>query len=89
MITLVAPCAIGAEKILANELKQLDFILEANSSNGIVVPRPTIGRVAFRPSLAEQKQGDMGDLSAIYRSNLCLRTADRVYLQIASFPCPD
>ena len=89
MITLVAPCAIGAEKILANELKQLGFILEANSSHGTVVPRPTIGRVAFRPSLVEQEQGDMGDLAAIYRSNLCLRTADRVYLQMASFPCPD
>lgn len=89
MITLVAPCAIGAEKVLANELKQLDFILEANAGEGAAVPRPKIGRVAFRPSFEEQKQGDMGDVAAMYRANLCLRTADRVYLQMAAFPCSD
>lgn len=89
MITLVAPCAIGAEKVLSNELKQLDFILEANAHESTEIIRPTIGRVAFRPSLAEQKNGEMGDLAAIYRANLCLRTADRIYLQMASFPCPD
>lgn len=73
MITLVAPCAIGAEKVLANELKQLGFVPEANAA----------GRVVFAPP------SDCGDLEAMYRANLCLRTADRVYLRVACFPCTD
>ena len=79
MSTLVAPCAIGAEKVLSNELKQLDFI-----------PQGTLpGRVIFTPSTEEMAQGDKGDLSAMYRANLCLRTADRIYLRMASFSCTD
>lgn len=40
-------------------------------------PRP-LGRVAF-----------LGDDDALFRSNLCLRTADRVYLQLASYKAED
>ena len=84
MMTLLAPCAIGAEKVLANELKQLGFIPE-NSTTG----RSLVGRVLFSPSVEESALGDLGLLAAAYRANLCLRTADRVYLRMASFPCKE
>jgi putative N6-adenine-specific DNA methylase len=70
MMTLVAPCAIGAEKVLANELKQLGFKPESNAP----------GRVVFTTQ---------EDFAGAYRANLCLRTADRVYIRLASFPCSD
>lgn len=68
MNKLAALCAIGAEKILGNEIKQLGYILNGNAS----------GRVYFS-----------GDNDALYRANLCLRTADRVYMQLASFHAAD
>ncbi|MCQ2612522.1 MAG: class I SAM-dependent RNA methyltransferase [Treponemataceae bacterium] len=68
MITLVALCALGAEKVLGNEIRKLDY--------KPVQTDP--GRVAF--TCPEE---------GIYRSNLCLRTADRVYLQMASFRAPN
>ena len=58
MHTLVALCAVGAEKILGNEIKHLGYKLESNAP----------GRVSF-----------FGDNDALFRTNLCLRTADRVY----------
>ena len=64
MNTLVALCAIGAEKILGNEIKHLGYKLESNAP----------GRVSF-----------YGDDDALYRTNLCLRTSDRVYLQMAIY----
>ena len=64
MNTLVALCAVGAEKILGNEIKHLGYKLESNAP----------GRVSF-----------FGDDDALFRSNLCLRTADRVYLQLAKY----
>ncbi len=36
------------------------------------------GRVSF-----------LGDDKSLFRANLCLRTADRVYLQVCRFPAPD
>ena len=68
MNTLVALCAVGAEKILGNEIKQLGYKLTGNAP----------GRVSF-----------FGDDDALFRTNLCLRTADRVYLQLASYPAGD
>lgn len=68
MNTLVALCAVGAEKILGNEIKLLGYKLEGNAP----------GRVVFT-----------GDDDALYRANLCLRTADRVYLQMASYTAQD
>ena len=68
MNTLVALCAIGAEKILGNEIKHLGYKLEGNAP----------GRVFFT-----------GDDDSLYRSNLCLRTADRVFLQTAKYAAED
>ncbi|MCR5045166.1 MAG: class I SAM-dependent RNA methyltransferase [Treponema sp.] len=68
MNTLVALCAVGAEKILGNEIKHLGYKLAP--SDAVKVP----GRVTF-----------LGDDDALLRSNLCLRTADRVFLQLAEF----
>lgn len=68
MHTLVALCAVGAEKILGNELKLLGYKLARNAP----------GRVTF-----------VGDDDALFRTNLCLRTADRVYLQMAAFNAQD
>lgn len=68
MNTLVALCAIGAEKIVGNEIKHLGYKLISNAP----------GRVSFA-----------GDDDALFRANLCLRTADRVYLQLASYSALD
>jgi len=82
MTVLVAPCAIGAEKVLGNELKQLGFTLASGEP-------PVKGRVAFSPSAEDEARGPVGVLAAMYRANLRLRVADRVYLRLAHFPCTD
>ena len=64
MNTLVALCAVGAERILGNEIKHLGYKLKSNAP----------GRVIFT-----------GDDDALFKTNLCLRTADRVYLQLAEY----
>ncbi|MBQ9630609.1 MAG: class I SAM-dependent RNA methyltransferase [Treponema sp.] len=64
MNTLLALCAIGAEKILGNEIKHLGYKLSESSA----------GRVSF-----------IGDDDSLFRSNLCLRTADRIFLQIEHY----
>lgn len=64
MNTLFALCAVGAERILGNEIKKLGYALQGN------LP----GRVIFT-----------ADDDGLFRANLCLRTADRVYLQMAAF----
>ncbi len=84
MMTFVAPCAIGAEKVLANELKQLGFVPETVSSG-----KAPVGRVAFLPSVEEQSLGEAGFFKAAYRANLSLRVADRVYARLARFPARD
>ena len=68
MNTLVALCAVGAEKILGNEIKHLGYKLKGNAP----------GRVIFE-----------GDNNAMFKCNLCLRTADRLFLQMASFSAED
>lgn len=68
MNTLVALCAIGAEKILGNEIKHLGYSLVSNAP----------GRVSFST-----------DDKGLIRSNICLRTADRVFLQLASYNAQD
>lgn len=68
MNTLVALCAVGAEKILGNEIKHLGYKLISNAP----------GRVTFS-----------GDDDALFRTNLCLRTADRIYLQLAQYSALD
>lgn len=64
MQKFVALCAVGAEKILGNELKKLGLKLEGNAP----------GQVTFA-----------GDDDTIYKANLHLRTADRIYLQMAEY----
>ena len=68
MNTYVALCAIGAERILGNEIKHLGYRLEGNAP----------GRVAFT-----------GDDDAMYRANYCLRTSDRLYIQMARYRAND
>lgn len=68
MNKLVALCAVGAERILGNEIKLLGYKLVSNAP----------GRVVFS-----------GDDDALFRTNLCLRTADRVYLLMASYQAED
>ncbi len=68
MNTLVALCAVGAERILGNEIKHLGYKLNGNAP----------GRVSF-----------LGDADALFKANLCLRTADRVYLQLAEYDALD
>ena len=68
MNTLVALCAVGAEKVLGNEIKFLGYKLVSNAP----------GRVIFT-----------GDDDALFRANLCLRTADRVYLLMACYKAQD
>ncbi len=68
MNTLVALCAVGAERILGNEIKHLGYKLKGNAP----------GRVSF-----------LGDDDALFKTNLCLRTADRVYLQLAEYDALD
>jgi putative N6-adenine-specific DNA methylase len=68
MITLVALCALGAEKILGNEIKRLGYKPISNAP----------GRVVYTC-----------DENGMFRSNLCLRTADRIYLRVAQFKAED
>lgn len=89
MYTLVALCAIGAEKVLSNELKQLGFVLLPGGGDPSALSRPPVGRVSFRLSGEDEARGGAACLAALYRANLCLRTADRVYLQMALIPCRD
>ena len=68
MNNLIALCAVGAEKILGNEIKLMGYKLNGNAP----------GRVFF-----------VGDDDALFRANLCLRTADRVYLEMARYKAED
>lgn len=68
MNILLALCAVGAEKILGNEIKFLGYKLHSNAP----------GRVSF-----------YADEDGLFRANLCLRTADRIYLQMAEYDALD
>lgn len=65
-----ALCAVGAEKTLGNEIKFLGYKLHQTKFGTTSKP----GRVYFE-----------GDISAMYRTNFCLRTSDRVYIQLAEY----
>jgi len=67
MNTYASLCAVGAERILGNELKHLGFKLESNAP----------GRVFFTDGSSS--------FDAVYKANFCLRTADRVYIQMAKY----
>ena len=96
MITLVAPCAIGAEKILSNELRQLEFTPISTAIGRVVYTMEKAGaRISDNPLSLDshnpviQDSVDEQELRALYQSNYKLRTADRVYLQLATIPCRD
>ncbi len=69
MTQFLALCAVGAEKILSNELKRLDFKPENR------LP----GRVFFTSTQKEP------EILSMMRANFYLRTADRIYLLLDSF----
>lgn len=69
MLSLFAVTAPGVEKICAEELRQLGLFDENTSGFAI-----DAGGVSFQ-----------GELSAIYRANLHLRTANRVLLRLGDF----
>lgn len=96
MITLVAPCAIGAEKILSNELRQLEFTPISTAIGRVVFTMEKADtRVSDNPLSLDshnpviQDSVDEQELRVLYQSNYKLRTADRVYLQLATIPCRD
>ena len=96
MITLVAPCAIGAEKILSNELRQLEFTPISTAIGRVVFTMERAGtRISDNPLSLDshnpviQDSVDEQELRVLYQSNYKLRTADRVYLQLATIPCRD
>ncbi len=84
MILLAAPCAVGAEKVLSNELKQLGYFVEGTRSGRVFFysEKPFDG--PFTEGVPPAIPSDT-DLAAAYRANLCLRTADRVYICLARF----
>ncbi len=69
MTQFLALCAVGAEKILSNELKLLGFKPEKR------LP----GRVFFTSNQKEP------DILSMMRANFYVRTADRIYLLLDSF----
>jgi putative N6-adenine-specific DNA methylase len=71
--TAIALCAAGAEKVVSNELKKL-----AGRVQSLSIIESGFGKVRFKT-----------DLGGLYRSLFCLRAADRVLLEAASFPAPD
>lgn len=96
MITLTAPCAIGAEKILSNELRQYGFDPVATATGRVsytIAPdekkarnnNPLSPNSLSLPIIVDPPSDD--DLRSMYQSNYRIRTADRVYLQMAVIPC--
>lgn len=96
MVTLTAPCAIGAEKILSNELRQYGFDPVSKTTGRVsytITPnnektqncKPLSPIPPAYPIIIDSPTDD--DLRAIYQSNYQIRTADRVYLQMAVIPC--
>ena len=72
--TAVAFCAVGAEKVVSNELKKLSPKEQSVYSN----IESGFGRVRFKT-----------DLKGLYRALFSLRAADRLLLEMGSFPAPD
>ena len=71
--TAVALCAAGAEKAVSNELKKLP-----ESGAPFTIIDSGFGKVRFTANAA-----------GLYRALLCLRVADRVLLEAASYDAPD
>lgn len=71
--TAVALCAVGAEKVVSNELKKL-----GNKTSCLKVEESLYGRVRFK-----------ADIAGLYQALIGLRAADRVLLEIAQFKATD
>jgi putative N6-adenine-specific DNA methylase len=82
-LTAAAFCAVGAEKVVSNELKKLSPAAEGNTEKGkgkaaYTVLESGFGRVRFKT-----------DLAGLYRALFSLRAADRLLLEAGRFPAPD
>jgi putative N6-adenine-specific DNA methylase len=73
--TAVALCAVGAEKVVSNELKKL---ADKDKTPCIKVEDSLYGRVRFQ-----------ADKKGLYKALIGLRAADRVLLEIAGFKATD
>jgi len=73
--TAVALCAVGAEKVVSNELKKL---ADKDKTSCIKVEDSLYGRVRFK-----------ADRKGLYKALIGLRAADRVLLEIAGFKATD
>ena len=83
--TAVAFCAIGAEKVVSNELKKLASLGAGQAEKGppekqaaYTILESGFGRVRFKT-----------DLAGLYRALMSLRAADRLLLEVGTFPAPD
>jgi len=80
VVTAVALCAVGAEKVVSNELKKL---AEKDSHKNerspcLKVEDSLYGRVRFK-----------ADIKGLYKALIGLRAADRVLFEIANFKATD
>ena len=83
--TAAAFCAIGAEKVVSNELKKLASFGSGQAEKGTpekqaayTILESSLGRVRFKT-----------DLAGLYRALMSLRTADRLLLEAGTFPAPN
>jgi putative N6-adenine-specific DNA methylase len=84
-LTAVALCAVGAEKVLSNELRKLN-----SGRAGTAVKTEDTGKTAF--FIEDSGFGKVRfktDLAGLYRSLMALRTADRILLETAFYPAAD
>jgi putative N6-adenine-specific DNA methylase len=77
--TVIALCAVGAEKVVSNELRKLaDKDDRGKETPCLKVEDSLYGRVRFK-----------ADKKGLYKALIGLRAADRVLLEIASFKAAD
>jgi len=75
--TAVALCAVGAEKVVSNELRKLAD-KDGNGYSCLKIEDSLYGRVRFK-----------ADKKGLYKALIGLRAADRVLLEIAHFKATD
>jgi putative N6-adenine-specific DNA methylase len=91
--TALALCAVGAEKVVSNELKKL-FPVKTEDAAPLrsAAPHKDAARSAAPLTVIESGFGKVRfktDLAGLYRALFSLRAADRILLEAASFPAPD
>jgi len=75
--TAVALCAVGAEKVVSNELKKLNDGSQTKK-NTFTIEESSYGKVRFKT-----------DTAGLYKALIGLRAADRVLLEAANFKAVD